>query len=72
MRDIEIHVQAVPRRLGVELQGARLISNDSAHAGEKVTLEVTLRPWKQPTRNVRIPITIPARLGAGQRTHSCF
>jgi hypothetical protein len=65
VRDIEIHVQAVPRRLGVELEGARLITNDSAHAGEKVTLEVTLRPWKQPTRNVRIPITIPARLGAG-------
>lgn len=65
VRDIEIHVQAVPRRLGVELEGARLISNDSAHAGEKVMLEVTLRPWKQPTRNVRIPITIPARLGAG-------
>jgi len=65
VHDIDIHVQAVPRRLGVELAGARLISNDSAHAGEKATIEVTLRPWKQPTRNVRIPITIPARLGAG-------
>ncbi len=65
VHDIEIHVQAVPRRLGVELEGARLISNDSAHAGEKAVIEVTLRPWKQPTRNVRIPITIPARLVAG-------
>jgi hypothetical protein len=65
VHDIEIHVQAVPRRLGVELQSARLISNDSAHAGEKAIVEVTLRPWKQPTRNVRIPITIPSRLGAG-------
>ncbi len=65
VRDIDIHVQAVPRRLGVEIQSARLISNDSAHAGDKVMIEVTLRPWKQPTRNVRIPITIPARLGAG-------
>jgi hypothetical protein len=65
IRDIEVHVQVIPRRLGVEIENARLISNDSAHAGEKVTIEVTLRPWKQPTRNVRIPITIPARLGAG-------
>lgn len=65
VHEIDIHVQAVPRRLGVELAGARLISNDSAHAGEKTVIEVTLRPWKQPTRNVRIPITIPARLGAG-------
>jgi hypothetical protein len=65
IRDIEIHVQAVPRRLGVEIEAARLITNDSARAGEKVTVEVTLRPWKQPSRNVRIPITVPARLGAG-------
>jgi hypothetical protein len=65
VREIDIHVQAVPRRLGVEIESARLISNDTAHAGDKVTLEVTLRPWKQPTRNVRIPITIPTRLGAG-------
>jgi hypothetical protein len=65
VREIDIHVQAVPRRLGVELEGARLISNDSAHAGDKAVIEVTLRPWEQPTRNVRIPITIPSRLGAG-------
>lgn len=65
VRDIEIHVQAFPKRLGIEIDTARLITNDSAHAGDKVTVEVTVRPWKQPTRNVRIPITIPARLGAG-------
>ena len=65
VRDIEIHVQAIPRRLGIEIETARLITNDSAHAGDKVTVEVTVRPWKQPTRNIRIPITIPARLGAG-------
>jgi len=65
VREIEIHIQTVPKRLGVEIENARLISNDSAHAGDKVLIEVTLRPWKQPSRNVRIPITIPARLGAG-------
>ena len=65
VHEINIHVQSVPKRLGVEIETARLISNDSAHAGDKVTIEVTLRPWKQPARNVRIPITIPARLGSG-------
>ncbi len=65
MRDIDVHVQAIPRRLGVELDSARLVSSDSVHAGDKIVIEATLRPWKQPTRNVRIPITIPARLGSG-------
>jgi hypothetical protein len=65
MRDIDIHVQAIPQRLGVELDSARLVSTDSVHAGDKIVIEATLRPWKQPTRNVRIPITIPARLGSG-------
>jgi hypothetical protein len=65
VHEIDIHVQTVPKRLGVEIEAARLISNDSAHAGDKAVIEVTLRPWKQPARNVRIPITIPARLGSG-------
>ena len=65
VHEIDIHVQTVPKRLGVEIETARLISNDSAHAGDKAVIEVTLRPWKQPARNVRIPITIPARLGSG-------
>ncbi len=62
---IDINVQAIPRRLGVELDSARLISSDSIHAGDKVVIEATLRPWMQPARNIRIPITVPARLGAG-------
>jgi hypothetical protein len=65
VREIDINVQAIPRRLGIEIETARLVTNDSAHAGDKVTVEVTVRPWKQPTRNIRIPITIPARLAAG-------
>ena len=28
-------------------------------------VEATLRPWQQPARNVRIPITLPARLDPG-------
>lgn len=65
IRDIDIHVQAIPKRLAVDLDAARLVSTDSVHAGDKVMIEATLRPWKQPSRNVRIPITIPARLAAG-------
>ncbi len=31
----------------------------------RVVIEATLHPWQQPARNVRIPITLPARLQPG-------
>jgi hypothetical protein len=65
VRAIDLHVEAIQRRVQVELVSARLISGDSVHAGDSVMVEATIRPWQQPTRNVRIPITLPARLGTG-------
>jgi hypothetical protein len=65
VRAIDLHVDAIPRRLQVELQGARLVSGDIVHAGDTVTVEATIRPWRQPAQNVRIPITLPARLAGG-------
>jgi hypothetical protein len=62
---IDLHVEAIPRRLQVELDAARLVSSSSAHAGDTVVVEVTLHPWQQPPRNVRIPVKLPARLGTG-------
>ena len=65
MRQINLQVEAIPHRTSVELETARLISNDVVHAGDTVEVEATIRPWQQPERNVRIPIKLPARLGAG-------
>lgn len=65
VRSINIHVEAIPRNLRVELESARLVSNDIVHAGDTIQIEATIRPWRQPERNVRIPVTLPARLGAG-------
>lgn len=65
VREIDLRVEAIPRRVQVELETARLVSNDIVHAGDTVVVEATLRPWQQPARNVRIPVTVPARLGAG-------
>ena len=59
------HVEAIPRRIGVELESARLISGNIVHAGDTVTVEATVRPWQQPARNVRIPVTLPSRLESG-------
>ena len=65
VRRIDLNVEAIPRRIQVELETARLVSNDTVHAGDAIMVEATIRPWQQPARNVRIPVTLPARLGAG-------
>ena len=65
MRSIDINVEAIPRRIGVQLDSARLTSGNIVHAGDTVTVEATVRPWQQPAHNVRIPVTLPARLESG-------
>jgi hypothetical protein len=65
VRGIDLHVEAFPRRMQVELETARVVSNDIVHAGDTIVVEATIRPFQQPARNVRIPATLPARLGAG-------
>jgi hypothetical protein len=62
---IDLHIEAIPRDMQVELETARLVSGDVVHAGDTVIVEATIHPWHQPARNVRIPVTLPARLGAG-------
>ena len=65
MRSVDLNVEAVPRRVDVDLISARLISSDMVHAGDTVMVEASVRPWQQPVRNVRIPVKLPARLQAG-------
>lgn len=65
VRAIDLNVEAIPRRISVELESARFVSANIVHPGDTVTLEATLRPWQQPERNVRIPFTVPARLDPG-------
>jgi hypothetical protein len=65
VRSIDLNVEAIPRRLQVELQAARLVSGDIVHPGDTVVVEATVRPWQQPARNIRIPVTLPARLTVG-------
>jgi hypothetical protein len=65
VRGIDLHVEAIPHNLQVELENARLVSSSIVHAGDTVVVEATIRPWQQPARNVRIPVKLPARLGSG-------
>ena len=65
VKQIDLQVEAIPRNMQVELEDARIVSGDIVHAGDTVVVEATLHPWQQAARNVRIPFTVPARLGAG-------
>ena len=65
VRSVNLDVETIPRRMGVELEAARLVSGNMVHAGDTVVVEATLRPWRQAARNVRIAVKLPARLGAG-------
>jgi hypothetical protein len=65
VRQIDLHIQAIPRRVQVTLVRARLVSNNIVRAGDTIEVEATLRPWQQPERNVRIPVKLPARLAEG-------
>jgi hypothetical protein len=65
VRGINLQVDAIPRRMQVELETARVVSSNIVHAGGTVVVEATIRPWQQPAHNVRIPVVLPARLGTG-------
>ena len=65
IRTVDLNVEAIPRYAKVQLESARLISNDVVHAGDTLMVEATIRPWRQPAKNIRIPVKIPTRLGPG-------
>jgi hypothetical protein len=65
IRQVDLHVEAVPRQVLVTLAHAHFVSSDIAHAGDTIEIEATLQPWQQPARNVRLAFKLPARLAAG-------
>ena len=65
VKSIDLDIVAVPRRVQVELETARIVSSDIVHAGDTVVVEATVHPWQQSARNVRIPVKMPARLSSG-------
>jgi hypothetical protein len=65
IRAVDLNVDTIPRYAKVQLESARLISNDVVHAGDTVMVEATIRPWREPVRNIRIPVKMPARLQPG-------
>jgi hypothetical protein len=65
IHSIELQVEEIPGRVSLDLESAHIVSSDIVHAGDTVIVEATLRPWRQPARNIRIPVKLPARLEPG-------
>jgi len=58
LRGVDLHIEAIPHHVQVELESARLLGNNIVHSGDTVMVEVTLHPWQQPARNIRIAGTL--------------
>ena len=65
IKNIDLKVDTIPRRAQIELETARIDTSNIVHAGDKVIVEATVRPWQQPERNIRIPIRLPSGLSSG-------
>jgi len=65
IESVRLHIEAIPQDMRTQLESVRLISSSIIHAGDKVEIEATLRPWEQPARNVRLGFTMPSRLEPG-------
>ncbi len=64
LRSVSLDVDAVPGRQSVEIEGVDR-AGGPVHAGETVSLRVTLRPYRGENRTVNIPVTLPATLPPG-------
>lgn len=61
---MRLNVEAIgPSRTAV-LEQVRL-SRTEVHPGETIEIEATLHPYREPSRTVRIPVTIPAGTAPG-------
>lgn len=64
IESVDLQVSAIPRRLTSQIQSAQ-VSRDLVHAGDSITVNTTLLPWHGEPRNIRLPVTLPANLPAG-------
>ena len=61
---IDLDVDSLPGRRSIQLERAAA-AQPAAHAGDTITVEATLRPFRGDPKNVRIPIAIPLTLNPG-------
>jgi len=64
VKSVSVDVEAIPGRQSLQLDSVRS-SATIVRAGDRITLEATVRPYHGETRNVRIPISLPTTLPPG-------
>jgi hypothetical protein len=65
IRQVSLTLDSSPGRQSARLDGARVLEN-RVHAGDHVTIEATLHPYREPQRILRWTVALPATLPPGQ------
>jgi len=65
IRQVSLTLDSSPGRQSARLDGARVLES-RVHAGDHVTVEATLHPYREPQRILRWTIALPATLPPGQ------
>jgi hypothetical protein len=65
IRKVSLSLDTSPGRQSARLDGARVLES-RVHAGDRVTVEATLHPYREPQRILRWTVALPATLPPGQ------
>jgi hypothetical protein len=65
IRQVSLTLDTSPGRQSARLDGARVLES-RVHAGDHVTVEATLHPYREPQRILRWTVALPATLPPGQ------
>jgi hypothetical protein len=65
IRQVSLTLDSSPGRQSARLDGARVLES-RVHAGDHVTVEATLHPYREPQRILRWTVALPATLPPGQ------
>jgi hypothetical protein len=64
IESVDVDVDALPGRRTVQIESAQAGAT-TVHAGETISVETTVRPWRGESKNIRIPVTLPTTLPDG-------
>jgi SpoIVB peptidase S55 len=64
IQSVEVDVDAIPGRHTAQIENAQA-GGTVVHAGDTISVEATVRPWRGELKNIRIPVTLPATLPDG-------
>jgi hypothetical protein len=65
IRQVSLTLDSSPGRQSAELENARILES-RVHAGDHVTVEATLYPYREPQKILRWTVALPATLPPGQ------